>query len=261
MDYRALFRSALKQRILLSLMESGKKIAELKVELDTSETTILHALKEFEKLDLTIKNEGVYSLSSLGLMEAKIYQEYNAAIEVLEKFRDFWLNHNVEPIPSWLMVKLGSLRNSTIVKSEKSELGKVHETFMKALLESKRVKGASPIFHPDYVDVFKKLLSQGGSIELIITDLVLSKTLESAVSSADAELLQNSVAEGRLKIYLIDDLKIALTITDSIFSLGLFNLTGDYDYNMDLISKDPAALGWGELAFQEYVKRSRRLEF
>lgn len=157
------------------------------------------------------------------------------------------------------MLKLGSLKDSSLVKTESSELGKVHETFMQLLLNSKRLKGTAPIFHPDYVTAFRGLLQQGGEIELICTDQVLSKTLQSAPRSGQAELFQKFIEKEQLKIYFNDNLKIALTVTDDIFSMGLFDLTGTYDYNSDLISMNSKAVKWGEDVFSEYLKKSKRL--
>jgi predicted transcriptional regulator len=260
MEYRALVRSELKQKIFLSLLEKNKKLSELEDDVKSSETTILHVLKEFENLGLTKKNAGVYSLSSLGLMEAQICHELFRATEVLEKFRDFWLSHDVKPIPSDLMLKIGALQDSNFLRAESTELGKIHETYTQIMLSSKRVNGLSPIFHPDFVSIFKTLLTQGSSIELVLTDQVLNRTLEHAIASGNIELFQKFMVEGLLKIYLIDDLKIALTVTDNIFSMGLFDLNGQYDYDSDLISLHPEALEWGEEIFRHYSKQSRKVE-
>jgi predicted transcriptional regulator len=260
MNYRAIIRSELKQNILLSLLEGSKRLSELKTDVQTTETTVLHVLKEFENLGLTTKLAGVYSLSSLGLMYGSICYEFTDSTDVLEKFKDFWLNHDVEAIPSNFMLTLGSLKDSSLVKTESSELGKVHETFMQLLLNSKKLRGTSPIFHPDYVTAFRNLLEQGGKIELICTDQVLSKTLQSAAASDQAERFQKFIMQDHLKIYLIENLKIALTVTDDIFSLGLFSLNGTYDYNSDLISMNPEAVRWGESVFEDYLKKSKRID-
>lgn len=260
MEYRALFRSELKQEILLRLLKGDKRLSELKAALESTETTILHVLKEFEKLDFTIKSAGIYSLSSLGRIEAQICKECYRATEVMEKFKDFWLTHDVKPIPPSLTLKIGSLQQATLVKTESSELGKVHETYLKMMTNTKKVVGASPIFHQDFLGAFKELLNQGGTIDLILTSEVLGKTLENSVSTGDGELFQKFMSEGRLKIYLIDDLKIALTVTENLFSMGLFDLNGQYDYSMDLISLDPESLQWGEEVFQDYLKQARKVE-
>jgi predicted transcriptional regulator len=259
--YIALLRSELKQKILLSLLRSDKKLADLKTDIVSTETTILHVLKEFEKLDLTSKTAGVYSLSSLGLIEAQLCQDcYNAA-QVMEEFKEFWLLHNITPIPVHLLYKIGALQDAKLVKSQRSELGKVHETFLKIMTKTKKVKGTSPIFHPDFVALFKNVLNSGGTIELIVTNEVFNKTFESAIAARDGELFQKYLLEGQLKIYIRDDIKIALTVTENIFSLGLFNLNGEYDYSTDLVSVNPKALQLGDEIFQEYLKHSERVNF
>ena len=255
MDYFAPLRSDLKQKILLSLLNGEKKIAELTADVGTRETSILHVLKEFEALNLTTKFGGTYKLTSLGIIDAQICKECYTATEVIEKFRDFWLSHDISPIPPHLILRTGALKDSSLIKTETSELGKVHQTFLQVLMSSKGVKGSSPIFHSDFVEVFKQLLNQGEPVELVLTSAVLEKTL----ATAESELLKKYIAEGRLKIYLKDDLKVALTVTESAFSLGLYTLNSEYDYNMDLVSFSQDAILWGNELFQECVKGSRRI--
>ena len=93
-------RSELKLRILLSLLKGDQKLAELKAEIGTRETTILHALKNLEELNLTTKSDGVYSLTSLGFIDSQIFGECSSAADVMEKLKDFWLPHDVMSIPT-----------------------------------------------------------------------------------------------------------------------------------------------------------------
>ena len=72
-------RSELKLRILLNLLKGDQKLAELKAEIGTRETTILHALKNLEELNLTTKSDGVYSLTSLGVIDSQIFGEFSSA--------------------------------------------------------------------------------------------------------------------------------------------------------------------------------------
>jgi predicted transcriptional regulator len=261
LEYIALLRSELKQQVLLSLLRSDKKLSDLKAEIDSTETTILHVLKEFEKLNLTTKTAGTYSLSPLGHIEAQLCEDSYTAAQVMEKFKDFWLNHNVTPLPKSLLYRLGALQDAQLIKSQSSELGKVHDTFLKIMANTKRAVGTSPIFHPDFVGVFKHVLNSGGTMELVVTNEVFNKTFESAITTRDGELFQKYLTDGQLKIYIIDDLKIALTVTEGILSLGLFNLNGEYDYTTDLVSTNPKALSLGEDIFRMYLQKAERVKF
>ncbi len=255
MDYISPIRSELKQKIILNLLEGEKKLSELKSGLDERETSILHVLKEFENLNLTTKTSGAYSLTSLGIIEAQIFQNVVSTAEVIEKFKEFWLNHNIKPIPTQLISRLGDLKESFLIHTEKTQLCQVYTNFMKILMTSKKVTGTSPIFHPDYVPIIENLLSQGNNVDLILTTEVLNKTL----STAHLDELKKNFVEGKLKIFLNEDLRLALTVTDKNFSLGLFTLGGDYDDNMDLISTSPQAIQWGEELFQIKLKESTRI--
>jgi predicted transcriptional regulator len=253
-DYLSPIKSELKLSIILSLLTGEKNLSQLKSVIDARETTILHVLKEFEKLSLSEKSHGTYKLTSLGLLEAQISRQCFEASEVIGKFKEFWLSHDISAIPEAFIARLGSLKDASLIKAESSELGKVHETFMQVLLSSKTIKGISPIFHPDYVAAFRHLLSQGNSVELILTSSVFSKTL----GSADAELLQKYIIEDKLTIFIKEDLKFALTVTESSFSLGLFGLNGEYDYANDLISLSPPAIEWGEELFKVVLAGSEK---
>ncbi|MCW4019114.1 MAG: DUF1724 domain-containing protein [Candidatus Bathyarchaeota archaeon] len=255
MEYLAPLRSELKLKILLSLLSGEKKTAELKTEIAARETTILHVLKEFEAEKLTSKTAGTYRLTSLGTLSAQICKEVAESADVLKEFKEFWLLHDTSAIPLNLMSKIGALKGAYLIRTDTVELGKVYETYLQILMMSKKVVGISPIFHPDYVRAIAILLSQGNTVELILTTPVLNK-IYSTVETAD---LKKAVESETLKIYLQENLNIALTVTEKNFSLGLFNLNGEYDDRMDLVSLSPQAIKWGKQLFLEYLKTSRSI--
>jgi predicted transcriptional regulator len=256
MAYLGPLKSELKIRILLSLLEGEKKIGDIRVDLKSGETTILHTLKDLEGLNLTTRSGGIYKLTSLGLLEAQICKYSSSAAEVLEKFKDFWLFHDLSTLPSSLVLKIGALRDSTLIRAEVLELGKVYKTFNEILMKSSKVTGISPIFHANYIPVIEHLLSQKVPVELILTQGVLTKTL----ALAKLDNLKKSFESDTLKIYLKENLKVALTVTDKNFSLGLFKGNGEYDDNMDLLSLNKEAIEWGEELFLNTLKDSKRID-
>ena len=239
-------------KILLSLLSGERKISELKSDVETRDTTILHILEEFGDLNLTVKSQGVYKLTPLGVIEAKIFKEYISTTEVIEKFKDFWLSHNVADIPTHLLLNIGALSDALLIRTEATELDIVHTKILEILKTSKKVRGIAPVFHRDYVPVVETLLKEGNFVELIFTNKVLNKTL----TSAETGLIKKFIQEGTLKISLNENVKIALTVSDNSFSLGLFKLNGEYDYGADLMSLNPKAIEWGERLFEGIVKVS-----
>jgi predicted transcriptional regulator len=248
-------RSELKLKILFSLLNGEKKVTQLKDDVETRDTTILHILEEFSDLDLITRNQGFYRLTPLGLIEAEICRNYMLTFEVIDKFRSFWLSHNTSAIPPQLLLNIGELINSSLVRTEASELGIVHKTFLESIKESKKIKGISPIFHPDFITLFGQLLDQGCKIQLIVNREVLKKLL----ATTDIKSVKDCLVSESLVIYLNDNIKVALALTEHSFSLGLFLSSGTYDDNADLRSNSAMSIEWGEQLFQSILKNSRRL--
>src|SRR5665647_335525 len=99
MDYLWPLKSGLKLEILLSLLKGEKKLSEIHADVESSDTTILHIIKDFEDLSLTTKSGGTYQLTSLGLLEAEMYKNASSTAEVIQKFKEFWLTHDVTALP------------------------------------------------------------------------------------------------------------------------------------------------------------------
>jgi predicted transcriptional regulator len=245
----------LKITILLKLLENDCKIAELREVTGARDTTIFHVLEEFEDQSMIVKTQGTYRLTSLGTMEAKILKEYQSTAIVIEKFKDFWLTHDLTDIPSHLLLSIGALKESTLVQTKASDLGVVHKTFIQRLESCKKIKGISPIFHSDFIDLFQQLLEKGSTVELIIS----SEVLNEVVSKGNIELTQKFLESGSLKIFLRDTCKVALALTEKSLSLGLFDLSGNYDDRNDLLSESPEAVAWGERLFEYALKDSVRI--
>jgi predicted transcriptional regulator len=237
--------------ILLKLLESGKKLAELEEETQTRGTTILHILKELETLEIITKSNGVYNLTQLGIIEAQICKGTILSFDVLKKHKNFWLTHDISAIPPPLMRSLGVIEESNLIKSTEVYLNKVHKNFIELLLSSKTILGISPIFHPDYIEAFKVILSQGNKVKLIVTTSVFERIKQEA-----NDMLIKYSSEGNLEMFLNDNIRIALTITEKSWSLGLFNLSGGYDYSNDLICSGEEALEWGYILFKKVLAQS-----
>ena len=255
--YIQIFRSELKLKLMLSLLVGGKDLGELRDIIGSSGSTIIHALQDLEDIKLTRKDDKTYKLTSLGKVFSLFLEEANSMAGVLEKFQDFWLRHDVEAIPTDLLKHIGDLEDSYLVRDSRTELAKVHMTFQEILQTSRNLKGASPIFHPDYIGIFQQLLNAGAEVELILTKEVLDRT----ISLVDPEEILNHIQNDRLRVYIMDDLRTALAVTENSFSLGLFTLNCAYDYSMDLISNSKSSIYWGEQLFEELLKNAERVDW
>jgi predicted transcriptional regulator len=153
------------------------------------------------------------------------------------------------------MMTLGAIENSNLIKSTQVDLQKVHENFIQLLGGAKTIFGISPIFHEDYIIVLRKVLNQPESkITLIVTNTVLDK-----FKQLDDTQLNKHITEGNLQIFLNDNLKIALTVTEKNWSMGLFTLSGEYDYTNDLVGTGKEGVEWGYQLFKTILEQSTKI--
>lgn len=249
--------STLRDRLLLILREKPKPLNVLRAEIGLRSTTILHALSNLSNFNYVSKIGKNYALTNKGFLEASLLFLAKNAMEVFERDENFWLNHDLTGIPEKLMVRLGELRGCQLIKSAPADLDKVHREFIKKLSESNEVNGISPIFHPDYINVVATLIQRKIPVTLIVTDEVL----RNIKSLTDIKALTYALQSGTIRLLLKENLKLALTVTDKFFSLGLFTLEGSYDYSADFMGTDASAIKWGKELFNIYLGDAKNVSF
>ena len=110
-----------------------------------------------------------------------------------------------------------------------------------------------PVNRPNYASAIGNAVENGARVELILTDRVIN-----IISEEHHDQLKGLMASSNFKLYRLDeDVKVAFTVTDSVFSLGLFGLTGVYDMASDLICVGDEAIKWGMQLFGVYKNRSK----
>ena len=253
----------LQDDILLCLKEEQKSLAGLRTRIDARDTSVLHAIKELESKKLVRKDTVThsYSVTSIGFMYAVMLGQVHRATDALSQMEDFWLQHDVSGIPEHLLIGISSLQDATVVRTAPSDLDAIHTKYLELLRSSRRVDGVSPIFHPDFAKTTADILSQGADIRLIVTKEVLDKIKEEVRLRDLARYARRIMINRDLEVRVRDSLKIALTVTESFLSLGLFAVDGTYDYSADLMSSHPQALEWGKRLFEHYHASSERVKF
>ena len=251
--------SSVRTKIMINLMEGSKKTKDLRKSIGIQSSTILHSITELEKQNLISRKGDNYSLSETGkIMILKSIDTIKTAVS-LKKFQKLLIDHEINSIPPELLIKIGDLSNSELIEAESDDMFKTHGMHAQIVLNATEVKGVSPIFYPDYIETFNRILENGTHVELILTEEVLKKTIE----SHDLENLENTkrfISQGTLKIWeLKEDAKAAFTVTDKSITLGLFSKKGMYDPSRILVSSDDDAIEWCNKLFEYYKKRAKKV--
>jgi predicted transcriptional regulator len=245
--------SDLRRSILIKLKGDKKPLSELRDALGVSSTTAIHALRELERDNLVFQDEHRdYALTKIGEVIALKLTDFVNAIEVLKKYEEFWLTHDLSGIPPSLMEKIGCLKDSTIMETTSADTLKVYANFVEILRNAKEIRGVTSMFVLEFQLLLKELtLEKNVDVELILTKEILE--------GIDKEILKEIFADksSKLKLYMMkEDMKAAFTVTDSLISFGLFHIDGTYDWNNDLVSYSGKAIEWGRELFEWYRKHA-----
>ncbi|MGB9213330.1 MAG: winged helix-turn-helix domain-containing protein, partial [Halobacteriota archaeon] len=240
---------------LAKALRNGKKmtLSELGEHVGASSPACVHALRELGKVHVTHQDEKRnYSLTNIGEIVTRKFEELNAAITTLSQNKEFWLDHDLSDIPKHLLDKIGSLADSTVLTSTPTDLFKSFSTLYTLLQNSKEIRAISPIFVEDMTAQFVKLVDKNIDIELIFTPDVLDATLR----SADRKGLEKAL-ESNLKLFKTENQpNFACTVTDYFLILGFFRPDGSFDWSTALLSYSPEALEWGQELFAYYVEKT-----
>ncbi|MBE0515803.1 MAG: winged helix-turn-helix domain-containing protein [Methanophagales archaeon] len=249
--------SALRRDILIYLEKGKKPLSAIRDTLGVSSTTAIHALRDLEKDTCVFQDENRnYALTKIGELIALKLTDFIDAITVLKNHKEFWLTHDLSGIPEHLLGKIGWLSNSNIVNIDALDIIKAHRTYMELLTTARWIKGGSPIFSPDYPEVFEDLAKRALT-QLVLTENVLKKVIDTVGS----ETIKSLILNHHLEFFVTEEeVKVAFTVTDTFLSFGLFKPDGIYDTTLDLISTEERAIRWGIELFEYYREKAKKYE-
>lgn len=258
-DLKSQSMSSVRIKIILSLSKGPQKSKDLKELTGMRSSTILHGINELEKQDLVLREGDIFFLSEIGkIIALKLIDMIKTSVS-LKKFQKLWLDHEIDDIPPELLMNIGDLSNSKLVETDNIDIFKPHGAYMDILLQSKEIKGVSPIYYPDYTETFKNLIDKGIKVEIVLTKNILEKTINSL--DQGKKDLKKLISTGNLIIWKLNrDTKVAFTITDKFAVMGLFFIKGTYDSNRLLISNHEDAISWNTKLFEYYREEADKLE-
>ncbi|MEM1513765.1 MAG: winged helix-turn-helix domain-containing protein [Candidatus Thermoplasmatota archaeon] len=255
-EFREILTSGIKMKILMSLLEGVKTSRQMMEEIGTSLSSVLHTARELEeKKWIEEKREG-FILTPAGKILAKKVLDFTNSFYVTGKHKEFWLTHDIDGIPEEFINRIGEIKDSEIVKSSPKNLLQVLALYVKHVSRAKDLAGISPVYVEEFSNLVKKLLKKEAKIKLVISKDIADKVFDAYKKEADEEI-REKVEKGYLKIWIIDDVRIAMTVTESFVSVGLFNLDGTYDFSQDLVSYDEEAIKWGRDLFEYYKSKAK----
>lgn len=250
---RFLLASKMRSLLLLLLLNSQCDLNDFREELDKPSASILHGLKELERINLIEKNFKNYSLSTKGVLCAASLKKIFQDLYIFQINRDFWQNHSIDSIPADSFKKSYLLKDSVFVESDEHNLSKSFNKYLDLISTCGDMKIILPIFLEEHLEIILENLENGDNLLLITNEEVLSSLKESIYY----EDLVDFSKKGQVSIRKVDyDLKIFLTICDDFMSLSLFYKDGLYDNSCFILNEHKEGIEWANFLLDKYLENS-----
>ena len=245
-----------KRRNLLILLNSGpQEWDDIKRILNVTSTGMLPQVKILEEEHLIERDGRKFFLTPIGKVLTTQMEPLVRTMEVLDKNRKFWREHNLGVLPHEILLHIGELGDYQIIENSDEEIFDIN-IFLKNISQSKVLRGISHTVHPRYPNFFLTLAKKGVESSLILTPGVYR-----VIKEKYRDLLEEWLECKTAHLYVSpDDIKFSFVVTDSYFSISLFYTSGVFDSKNDVVSFDPSARKWGDRIFAYYQKHSEKIE-
>ncbi|MBI5680165.1 MAG: DUF1724 domain-containing protein [Methanobacterium sp.] len=251
-DLKFITSSDIRTKIIISLKERPKKLGELKNEVQTNASAILHNMGQLENKKLIIKEFQDYSLSQTGEITAINLINLVKAIYLLKNNKDYLLNHDLKEIPISLLDEIECLEH---LKITNSPIDIILNTYSGRIAESKYIKCIIPV--SGIINEFiSDILHQNINSNLIFAKNDLEDT------SPQINLKTPSIVnkKSNLKFAIHNNLKLTLILTDNFLLLNLPEINGRNDSKTNLVCQSEDAICWGNKLFDYYLKKSEEIK-
>jgi predicted transcriptional regulator len=236
-------------------LSAPKTSTELKNEINVGASTVIHAARDLEKKRMLVEKPDGYHLTTLGkILTIKII-EIIKTIQALKKSEEFWFRHVVDGLPEEFIRDIHMLYDHELLTSSIRNVFKTLSIYIEITKKAKVFYGVSPIFVEAFIPLVKKLLNRGTEVYLVITEEVFEE-----LKNINKKELKSLLFNKKISLFILKNSPpVAFTVTDAVFSLGLFGEEGIYDPTQDLISFDKEAINWGRKLFEYYKSRARKI--
>lgn len=254
---QSIYSSRLKIQILLSLTTGTKSLSDLRDVTGSTSQALIPKIRGLEKLSLIEQKEHGYDLTSLGGIVTSKIEDFVVTMGEIHQHREFWANHDLKGIPPSFLGELGDLIHSDVTIDTTTDILHVYSNFLRILKEAKYIMSISSMMSPGLAEALLDRVVAGIPVDLIIDQTIVDLLKKEPYANE----MRTLISMDNFHVLVANEpLRIAFTISDKYFSLGLNTKDGKiYDSTSDLMSNDPKAIEWGIRLFHHYRNRSSPL--
>lgn len=259
------------------LLKKGPKTKEeIKDFFDFPWKSMIPQLKKLLEWNLLSYNKDSYALTPTGEAIVDNMEKLLMSLDVHENNMDYWIDHDLSPIPKELLYRIGELGECEVLEPNLPSIFEQQEEMLKRINGSSHISTFISIYHPSYLLPYSSFLDQGVDVSVIMTDQVYNIFKDDTHSQIDGPFSENSLSQSLKKeyekeigillnggnsdisIYKDRTKPVSITVSDQCMSFSLLDKNGRCT-NRIILSSEPTAIKWGEELFNYYKSRSEIL--
>ena len=239
--------SGVRKNLLYKLTDGPMSLTEIREYFNVTSSNVIPRIKDLVKMDLVVKEDGRYVLTSTGMILSKKLRTMDSLAEIIGKGGKFLNEHDLSPIVGYPLDSIDELGDCQVISNGVKDMAETHDLIYKNLSRSKFVLGISPAFNSAYPEIYQNMAAQGIPVSLIVTEQVFKK-----LEADPAGLLEPYLRHDNAKLYVVENVRMALVVTSDFLSMYLYKKNGAIDAMNSLMSFEESATKWGIELFEEY---------
>ncbi len=242
--------------LLLLLKEGPKNIDEIKELLGVNAASIQPHIKRMKNGNLIIEKNRSYRLSDIGEIIVENMQHLLDTVGVLEEHIDYWVSHDMSPIPDFLLDRIEELGRYEIMEPDSEHMFETPDLFLESITSSNKICTFVSFFHPESPKLYAGLVEKGAKMTLCMTEIVAERLFRDFPQEAG----QLSGLENSKLLICHKPVNLpSIVVTDRFMILKLMENDGKLRDQMVLCFEE-RALRWGKELFTHYMKMSKPLD-
>ena len=240
--------------MLFKLAENQYKQSKLANEIDI---TIQESHRQVSRLTdsgLIQKNtEGLLTLTPFG----RVIVAQLTSFVFLQKFKDYFMNHNTTEIPSKFLERFGDLLNCELLEG----IFRITEKWEEMCIDTKEFMNVSSTGCPPKAMEWDKDTVRRGATVKILNGRNTIMTRAAYKDLTESKEIQKFIKDGKYQRRLIDRVSIFMVINEKEATIQFEDLNGKIDPNYAFYSKSEKFLEWCSDYFEYLWKTSERFDF
>lgn len=244
--------SEIRKEILLLIIKKPGSLEEIESLPGVSPASLKFHIKKLVNSGLLEEEGGKYKLSYMAVPIIENLKELLDSLAFFEENMDYWKNHDLTPIPDFLLERLEELGRFELIESDAAHVFELPQAVMDNLRASEEIFAILSCLHPEIPSFYSEFAKKGLKLSLCVTELIAERMFRDCLAETrtllEAENTKLCICSRTVNIPIF-------LVTDRFMVLRLSLNNGKHSSQLIICSGD-GALYWGRDLYKYYENSS-----